>query len=119
MTIIFKTELLERKDIVTGTIKALKLKLKSFPEGKITIRHHNTASYYYLQSKDGQKYLNKSYSKLIGELIQKEYLQNVLETLEQASRSGVHREHEQFTEPTTMDFTATTLQDSLKMDGGQ
>lgn len=83
MTIIFKTELLERKDIVTGTIKALKLKLKSFPEGKITIRHHNTASYYYLQSKDGQKYLNKSYSKLIGELIQKEYLQNVLETLEQ------------------------------------
>ncbi len=80
MAILFRDLFANRYDIVLNTIKAIEQKINCFPEGRITIKHHNSASNYYLQSENVQKYLNKS-DKLIGELIQKEYLQNVLDAL--------------------------------------
>lgn len=80
MAILFRDLFANRYDIVLNTIKAIEQKINCFPEGRITIKHHNSASNYYLQNENGQKYLNKS-DKLIGELIQKEYLQNVLDAL--------------------------------------
>ena len=80
MAILFRDLFANRYDIVLNTIKAIEQKINCFPDGRITIKHHNSASNYYLQNENGQKYLNKS-DKLIGELIQKEYLQNVLDAL--------------------------------------
>ena len=69
----------KRYDLLTKLIKQVEKKLKSFPNGRINVKHHKYGDYYYLvDSVSGERYLRKEDSRLAYELIQKNYLDRVL-----------------------------------------
>ena len=50
-------------------------KLKSFPDGRIKVRHIGNATYYYyVGAKSNERLISKSNSALIADLLQKDYL---------------------------------------------
>ena len=74
-----QNDIQNRYEILTELIKQIEKKLKNLPEGRISVKHHQNNDYYYLvDSKLGEKYLHKEDSKLITQLIQKNYLTKVL-----------------------------------------
>jgi len=74
----------QRYEMITKTAECIKKKLKKLPEGRIVVKHRNNNKRFYLVDKgNAAKYLNKSDAKLIEDLIQKDYLEEVLSTAEQ------------------------------------
>ena len=74
----------QRYEMITKTAESIKKKLKKLPEGRIVVKHRNNNTRFYLLDKgNAAKYLNKSDAKLIEDLIQKNYLEEVLCTAEQ------------------------------------
>ena len=74
----------QRYEMITKTAESIKKKLKKLPEGRIAVKHRNNNTRFYLVDKGtAAKYLNKSDAKLIEDLIQKNYLEEVLSTAEQ------------------------------------
>lgn len=74
----------QRYEMITKTAESIKKKLKKLPEGRIVVKHRNNNTRFYLVDKgNAAKYLNKSDAKLIEDLIQKNYLEEVLSTAEQ------------------------------------
>ena len=68
-----------RYELLTKLIKQIEKKMKSFPEGRISVKHHQNKDYYYLVNpKSGERYLHKEDSKLATDLLQKNYLNKVL-----------------------------------------
>lgn len=68
-----------RYKLLTELIKKIEKKLKSFPEGRINVKHRKYGDYYYLVQPDsGERYLHKEDKKLASELAQKNYLNKVL-----------------------------------------
>ena len=80
MAIDFRKELNARLDLLTKSIEDIEKKSKSFPEGWINIRCRNGRFYYYFADADDKdRYLApKDDASLIGQLIQKDYLNKVL-----------------------------------------
>ena len=71
-----------RCDQIKKYISVLERKINGAPQGRISIKHINNRTYYYLVSPGAnEKVLGKNDSKLIEELIQKEYLKKSLKAL--------------------------------------
>lgn len=71
-----------RCDQIKKYISVLESKIEGAPQGRISIKHINNRTYYYLISSDStEKVLSKNDSKLIEDLIQKEYLKKSLKAL--------------------------------------
>ena len=71
-----------RCDQIKKYISVLERKIEGAPQGRISIKHINNRTYYYLISSDStEKVLSKNDSKLIEDLIQKEYLKKSLKAL--------------------------------------
>ena len=72
----------ERYNLLFVTVNRLKDEVSKYPEGKLKIRQHaNRASYYYL-SNDTEKYLARSDSELIEQMVQKAYISKVIKMSE-------------------------------------
>ena len=49
-----------RYELLTKLIKQIEKKMKNFPEGRISVKHHQNKDYYYLvDPKSGERYLHK------------------------------------------------------------
>lgn len=66
-----------RYNLLSKTIDGLEKRIKTMPEGRIHIRHHNNAFYYYHGTSLGEKYIQGN-ELLIEQLVQKNYLQRTL-----------------------------------------
>ena len=81
-----KNVLIARHALIAQTINELEKKLKSFPEGRLSIKHRNNSIRYYHEGiSSGCKYLKYDNQILINKLIQKNYLENVLKAAKQES----------------------------------
>ena len=76
-------EIKARYELVSKMEKLAEEKLKSFPEGRIKIKHSGNHVYYYQASENAnsfEKYIPENNKKLIDDLIQKGYIKKVLST---------------------------------------
>ncbi|MBR4914298.1 MAG: hypothetical protein IKZ42_03375 [Clostridiales bacterium] len=74
--------LTERYNLLSYTVRRLKDEVGKYPEGKLKIRQHaNRSSYYYL-SDDSEKYLARSDSELIRQMVQKDYIKEIIKMSE-------------------------------------
>ena len=74
--------LTERYNLLSDTVKRLKNEVCKYPEGRISIRQHaNSISYYYLNA-GKEKYLGRKDSELIGLMVQKAYMNEVIKMSE-------------------------------------
>ncbi len=79
MAVDFRKELNARLDLLTKSIEDIEKKSKSFPEGWIITRSRKGKTYYYSANyKSKEQYLSSKDASLIGQLIQKDYLNKVL-----------------------------------------
>ena len=75
-----RDEIKERNEIVVKMSKMVDEKLKSYPNGKLYIKHNKHGVYYYLNKADHsekEKALGKKEIELINKMIQKAYLEKV------------------------------------------
>lgn len=71
--------LILRYHFLSTSIVDIEKKLRSYPEGRVNIRTRKESRYYYLAgSGNKERYLSQNDSGLIGQLIQKDYLNKVL-----------------------------------------
>lgn len=79
MAIDFRRELNARYELITKSIEDIEKKSQSFPDGWINTRYRKGKTYYYLAGyKSKEQYLTREDTTLIEQLIQKNYLNNVL-----------------------------------------
>ena len=79
MAVDIRKELNARLDLLTKSIEDIEKKNQTFPDGRINVRVHQHRSYYYLDGgKSKDRYLTREDTTLIEQLIQKNYLNNVL-----------------------------------------
>ena len=90
----------ERCELLSALTNPIDKKLKGFPSGSIKVCRRGNNVYFYYIGKDGTlKLLNASDQKLIGDLIQKRYLEKVLNAT-QKEISALRRAIKQYTEIT-------------------
>ncbi len=78
MAVNFSKALNERYELLTKSIEDIDKKIKQLPEGWVNVRERNGKAYYYLAgSHSEEKYLSCEESKIIGDLLQKNYLKEV------------------------------------------
>lgn len=69
----------DRYELITKTVKALEERLKSFPDGRLVVEKHKGGTHFILIVKgQNKRYLSKNDSRLIEQLIQKEYISKAL-----------------------------------------
>ena len=69
----------DRYELITRTVKALEERLKSFPDGRLVVEKHKGGTHFILIIKgQNKRYLSKNDSRLIEQLIQKEYISKAL-----------------------------------------
>ncbi|MBR3143556.1 MAG: hypothetical protein IKF09_10465 [Clostridiales bacterium] len=78
----FKDILTERYNLLSNTLDKLKNEAKSFPEGRVYVKHQENRYYYYLVNGDNEKYINKNNSDTIHALVQKAYVNDVIKASE-------------------------------------
>lgn len=75
----FRQEVIARDRLLAEMISQIEKKLKTFPEGGVSVKHRNNSTYYYLTgTEDGGRLLHQKDRQLISDLIQKNYLKRVL-----------------------------------------
>ncbi len=69
----------DRYELITRSVKALEERLKSFPDGRLVVEKHKGGTHFILIVKgQNKRYLSKNDSRLIEQLIQKEYISKAL-----------------------------------------
>ena len=69
----------DRYELITRTVKALEERLKSFPDGRLVVEKHKGGTHFILVVKgQNKRYLSKNDSRLIEQLIQKDYYSKAL-----------------------------------------
>ena len=75
----FKEEVKARYSLINDIIKQIEKKLKSFPEGGLSVKHRMNSTYYYRTgTENDDRLLTSADKQLISDLVQKNYLQKVL-----------------------------------------
>lgn len=79
MAIDISHDLKVRYELLSKSICEIEKKIELLPEGRINVRHLNKKDYYSCITPDGhEKYIDSKDTKLIEDLIQKDYLKRVL-----------------------------------------
>ena len=71
-------DLKARYILIDKTVTALENKIRLMPEGRISIKRTKSGIYYIYHNGKIEEYLGKSNSKLVEQLIQKNYLEKTL-----------------------------------------
>ena len=80
----FKDRIQDRKKRLTEMRMMTEEKLSSYPEGRISIKHRNSDTYYYLSASElvqPEKLLNKDDHELVEKLLQRSYLEKILKAI--------------------------------------
>ena len=79
MAVDIRKDMDSRYGLLSKCIEDIEKKMQSFPDGRINVRVRKGKTYYYLACSDScDKYLSRKDTKLIEQLIQKDYLNRVL-----------------------------------------
>ena len=88
-----------RYDLVISLIIRLKDKIANLPEGRISIKHRGTRTYYYYSiGNSEEKIINSDNIKLAENILQKNYLEKVLKSSEQEAEV-IKRAIKQYPDP--------------------
>jgi len=77
----FKDEFKARNNLINEIIKQIEKKLKTLPEGGLSIKHISNKTYFYLTgTEDGERLIKQNEKQLLSDLVQKRYLKQVLKS---------------------------------------